>query len=178
MDSKVNHRVEFPSKAALDVLEDHNQRKDSAQLGRDSQGVTDCRCSIRTSVFCWARVLFCLLGWMCVCVGQFVDSSSPGKGGAGDSPQGREGNKEQELLNLSNTNSRCSIFLLQKWNKCQGEDDTFGRTVKWLRVWTPKSDCLDWSLLAQRLVTQAVWTLSKSLTHSKGLVNISFHNSM
>lgn len=41
-----------------------------------------------------------------MCVGEFVDSGSPRKGEAGDSPQGREGNKEHGQSNLSNTNSR------------------------------------------------------------------------
>ena len=66
-----------------------------------------------------------------MCVGDFVDSGSPRKGGAEDSPQGREGNKEHGQSNLSNTNSRYTVFLLQKLNKCQDEEDTFSRTVKY-----------------------------------------------
>lgn len=51
---------------------------------------------------------------VCVCVGDCVDSGSSRKGGAEDSPQGREGNKEHGQSNLSNTNSRYTVFLLQK----------------------------------------------------------------
>lgn len=78
----------------------------------------------------WTRVLFCLFGQVCVCVGHFVESGSPRKGEAEDSPQGRERNKAHGQSNLSNTNSRYTVFLLRKWNKCQDEEDTFTGTVK------------------------------------------------
>lgn len=49
-----------------------------------------------------------------MCVGEFADSGSPRKGGAGSSPLGRERNKEQGLSYLSNTNSRYITFPLEK----------------------------------------------------------------